>query len=114
MSYSASSRRYPSWRRYGKSWPSYVPSWDHGKRRGWASSRQHRAEPEQLVPQSRSARNARAMSGYRAAMDRRTFLITTGAVVVVALGAEAQQTAPVRRVGILGNVPLSDPGSGYL
>jgi putative ABC transport system substrate-binding protein len=48
-------------------------------------------------------------------MDRRTFLGTVGAVLLAApLAAEAQQTAAMRRIGILGNVSLSDPGSRYL
>ena len=50
-----------------------------------------------------------------AGMDRRTFLGTVAAGVLAApLAAEAQPTAAIRRIGILGNVPLSDPGSRYL
>jgi putative tryptophan/tyrosine transport system substrate-binding protein len=42
-------------------------------------------------------------------MDRRTFLAGTGAVLLTApLAAEAQQTERVYRIGILGNVPLTD------
>jgi putative ABC transport system substrate-binding protein len=42
-------------------------------------------------------------------MDRRTFLAGTGAVLLTApLAAEAQQTGRVYRIGILGNVPLTD------
>ena len=42
-------------------------------------------------------------------MDRRTFLAGTGAVLLAApLAAESQQTGRVYRIGILGNVPLTD------
>src|SRR5262245_13583694 len=55
------------------------------------------------------------MSRYTAGMHRRTFLGTVSAALRSApLAAKAQQTAAMRRVGILGNVPLSDPGSRYL
>src|SRR5262245_2074487 len=55
------------------------------------------------------------MSRYTAGMHRRTFLGTVSAALLSApLAAKAQQTAAMRRVGILGNVPLSDPGSRYL
>src|SRR5262249_3933794 len=49
------------------------------------------------------------------AMDRRGFLASVGLSLVAApLAAEAQQTAAMHRIGILANVPLSDPGSRYL
>src|SRR5262245_60339726 len=55
------------------------------------------------------------MSRYTAGMHRRTFLGTVSAALLSApLAAKAQQTAAMRRVGILGNVSLSDPGSRYL
>ena len=48
-------------------------------------------------------------------MDRRTFLAGAGAVLLAApLAAQAQQADRVYRIGILGNVPLSDPGSARL
>src|SRR5262245_26239951 len=55
------------------------------------------------------------MSRYTAGMHRRTFLGTVGAALLSApLAAGAQQTSAMRRIGILGNVPLSEPGSRYL
>jgi len=48
-------------------------------------------------------------------MDRRTFVGTlTFGFLATPLVVEAQQTAAMHRIGILGNVPLSDPGSRYL
>ena len=48
-------------------------------------------------------------------MDRRTFLAGTVAVLTAApLAAEAQQTGKTYRIGILGNVPLTDPRSARL
>ena len=43
-------------------------------------------------------------------MDRRTFLgVMTGGLLAAPLAAEAQQADKVYRIGILGNVPLTDP-----
>ena len=48
-------------------------------------------------------------------IDRRTFLAGTGAVLLAApLAAEAQQAWKIYRIGILGNVPLTDPRSARL
>src|ERR1700737_183802 len=48
-------------------------------------------------------------------MDRRTFLGTlAGGLLAAPLAGEAQQADKVYRIGILGNVPLSDPGSARL
>ena len=41
-------------------------------------------------------------------MDRRAFVTGLGAVLVAPLGVEAQQARRTYRLGILGNVPLSD------
>jgi len=55
------------------------------------------------------------MSRSTARINRRTFLGTLGAALLATpLAAEAQQTVAMRRIGILGNVPLSDPGSRHL
>lgn len=46
-------------------------------------------------------------------MDRRTFHAGAGAVFLAApLSAEAQQAEKIYRIGILGNIPLTDPGPG--
>jgi putative tryptophan/tyrosine transport system substrate-binding protein len=46
---------------------------------------------------------------------RRTFLAGTGAVLLAApLVAEAQQTAKVYRIGLLGTVPLTEPGASRI
>src|SRR5262249_40850015 len=47
-------------------------------------------------------------------MNRRTFLINSLAAALVPLAAGAQRPGAMRRVGVLANVPLSDPGSGRL
>src|SRR6266851_1679966 len=48
-------------------------------------------------------------------MDRRTFLAGSGTMLVAApLAAEAQQAGKTYRIGILGNVPLTDPRSARL
>ena len=48
-------------------------------------------------------------------MDRRTFLAGTGAALLAApLTVEAQQAEKIYRIGILGNVPLTDPRSARL
>ena len=48
-------------------------------------------------------------------MDRRAFLITSlAAAVAEPHAAGAQQAGAMRRVGVLANVPLSDPGSRRL
>ena len=48
-------------------------------------------------------------------MDRRAFLVDTGAVLLAGpLAAQAQEAGKTHRVGILGNVPLTDPGSTRL
>src|SRR5678816_902806 len=48
-------------------------------------------------------------------MDRRRFLLTSLAGALAApLAAEAQQTGKVFRVGILGNVPLTDAEGQHL
>jgi putative ABC transport system substrate-binding protein len=48
-------------------------------------------------------------------MNRRTFLITSlAAALAKPLAARAQKAGAMRRVGVLANVPLSDPGSGRL
>src|SRR6202022_4587978 len=44
-------------------------------------------------------------------MERRTFLGALAGLLAAPLVAEAQQADRVYRIGILGNVPLSDPGS---
>ncbi len=48
-------------------------------------------------------------------MDRRTFLAGTGAVLLAApLDSQAQESGRIYRIGILGNVPLTDPGGARL
>ncbi len=48
-------------------------------------------------------------------MDRRAFLVGTGAVLLAGpLAVQAQEAGKTHRVGILGNVPLTDPGSARL
>ena len=48
-------------------------------------------------------------------IDRRTFLAGAAAVLLAApLAAESQQAGKIYRIGILGNVPLTDPGSARL
>jgi putative ABC transport system substrate-binding protein len=48
-------------------------------------------------------------------MDRRTFIAgMTGGLLAAPLAVGAQQADRVYRIGILGNVPLSDPGSARL
>jgi len=48
-------------------------------------------------------------------MDRRTFLAGTGAVLLGApLDTGAQEAGKIYRIGILGNVPLTDPGGARL
>jgi putative tryptophan/tyrosine transport system substrate-binding protein len=48
-------------------------------------------------------------------VDRRAFIgILAGGLLAAPLAAEAQQADRVYRIGILGNVPLSDPGSARL
>jgi putative tryptophan/tyrosine transport system substrate-binding protein len=48
-------------------------------------------------------------------MDRRVFLLTSLAAPLAGpLAAGAQPASAIRRVGILGNVPLTDPGSARL
>jgi len=49
------------------------------------------------------------------AMDRRTFAaLLAGGIITRPLAAVAQQAGKVYRIGILGNVPLSDPGGARL
>src|ERR1700730_10486850 len=47
-------------------------------------------------------------------MERRTFLGALAGLLAAPLVAEAQQADRVYRIGSLGNVPLSDPGSARL
>ena len=48
-------------------------------------------------------------------IDRRTFFGTlAGSLLVAPLAAEAQQEGKIYRIGILGNVPLTDPGGARL
>jgi ABC-type uncharacterized transport system substrate-binding protein len=48
-------------------------------------------------------------------MDRRAFIAAmTGSLLAAPLAAEGQQADRIYRIGILGNVPLSDPGSARL
>jgi putative ABC transport system substrate-binding protein len=48
-------------------------------------------------------------------LSRRTFVAVLGGGLLVApLAAEGQQTGKIYRIGILGNVPLTDPGSARL
>jgi putative tryptophan/tyrosine transport system substrate-binding protein len=48
-------------------------------------------------------------------MDRRTFLAGAGAaLLVLPVGTGAQETGKTYRIGILGNVPLTDPRSARL
>src|SRR5215467_87393 len=47
-------------------------------------------------------------------LDRRRFLALTALGLFAAPAALAQQAGRVSRIGILGNVPLSDPGSARL
>ncbi|HWN14773.1 MAG TPA: ABC transporter substrate-binding protein [Candidatus Dormibacteraeota bacterium] len=48
-------------------------------------------------------------------MERRRFLtLTAGGFLAASFAAEAQQADKVHRVGILGNVPISDPGGARL
>ena len=48
-------------------------------------------------------------------MDRRAFLSAlSGGLISAPLAAPAQQAGKMYRIGILGNVPLSDPGSARL
>jgi len=48
-------------------------------------------------------------------MDRRAFLgVLTGGLLAAPLAAEGQQADRLYRIGILGNLPLSDPGSALL
>jgi putative tryptophan/tyrosine transport system substrate-binding protein len=48
-------------------------------------------------------------------MERRRFLtLTAGGFLAASFAAEAQQADKVHRIGILGNVPISDPGGARL
>ncbi len=48
-------------------------------------------------------------------IDRRAFILTTaGGLLATPLAAEAQQTGRVYRIGILANVPLTDPGGAVV
>ena len=48
-------------------------------------------------------------------MDRRAFIGTlTGSLLAGPLAADAEQAGKVCRIGILGNVPLTDPGGANL
>ena len=47
-------------------------------------------------------------------MDRRAFIVGTVAALAAPLGAEAQQAGKVYRIGVLGNVPLTDPEGARL
>lgn len=48
-------------------------------------------------------------------MERRRFLtLTAGGLLTALSAAEAQQADKVHRIGILGNVPISDPGGARL
>jgi putative ABC transport system substrate-binding protein len=48
-------------------------------------------------------------------MDRRVFMgALTGGLLAVPLAAEAQPAAKVYRIGLLGTVPLTDPGTSHI
>jgi putative ABC transport system substrate-binding protein len=48
-------------------------------------------------------------------VDRRAFIGTlAGGLLAAPLAAEGQQADKVHRIGILGNVPISDPGGARL
>jgi putative ABC transport system substrate-binding protein len=48
-------------------------------------------------------------------MERRTFLaLASGGLIAAPLAAEGQPAGKIYRIGILGNVPLTDPGSARL
>jgi putative ABC transport system substrate-binding protein len=51
---------------------------------------------------------------YRPGMDRRRFLLTSAAGPLAPLLAEAQPSGKVFRIGILGTIPLSEPGASRI
>ena len=57
----------------------------------------------------------RSRSPAEDTLDRRTFVCAlTGGLLAVPLAGEAQQGDKAHRIGILGNVPISDPGGARL